>query len=211
MEREELAAAVEAVLFSSERPVKTAELTEVLDGAGRADIEAAAQELDRQYRETGRCFELVRVAEGFQLATLPQFAPWIRKFLKVRHAERLSRAALETLAIIAYRQPVTRLEAEAIRGVNVDGVLHGLLERSLVRVMGRKQVVGRPLLYGTTSDFLEYFGLPSLSELPRFEELVERLVQRGELAAELERTRGAEGSAAVQEEEQVAATGEDET
>ncbi len=194
MDREELIGVVEAVLFSSDRPVSVSELIEVLGGGtGKDEIEDSVKALEQKYRETGRSFEVAHVAGGYQLVTVPAFAPWIRKFLKIRKAERLSRAALETLSIIAYRQPATRLEVEAIRGVNVDGVLHGLLERRLVRVMGRKKVVGRPLLYGTTNDFLEYFGLSSLSELPRYEELVERLAQRGELEEE------GEGEAAAAE------------
>jgi segregation and condensation protein B len=167
-----LDAIVEAVLFTSETPVPIARLAEVA-GAPRGDALEAIDRLNVFYAETSRAFRIASLAGGFQLVTGPEFAPVLSRLHSERVAPRLSRAALETLAIIAFKQPVSRAEIDAIRGVTAsDRVLRHLLERKAVRIAGRADAPGRPLLYGTTREFLSYFGLSNLSDLPRSDELV---------------------------------------
>ncbi|HID11635.1 MAG TPA: SMC-Scp complex subunit ScpB [Candidatus Latescibacteria bacterium] len=168
---------VEALLFASEGPLLLGRLKALLNVDPEVIVKAVDR-LNREYWETGRAFLIVEVAGGFQMATRSQFAPWVRKLVG-RSEARLSRAAFEVLAIVAYRQPVTRQEVEAIRGVNSGSVLAGLLQRSLVRIVGRSDAPGKPLLYGTTRKFLQTFGLRSLDDLPKPEE-VEEMVQREE-------------------------------
>jgi segregation and condensation protein B len=165
-----LAGVVEGLLFAAGNPVPLARLVEALDGPGRAEVLAALEELGASCERDGRGVRLVHVAGGYQLRTAPEHAPWIRRLLRER-PPRLSRPMLETLAIVAYRQPCTRIEIEAIRGVDADAVLATLTDRKLVRILGRKDAPGRPLLYGTTRDFLEVFGLGDLSSLPTLREL----------------------------------------
>jgi segregation and condensation protein B len=172
-----LAPILEGLLFAAGAPVPVARLVEALDGPDRKQVMRALDALDARLAEDGRGLRLMRVAGGYQLRTLAEHGPWIRRLLGGK-PPRLSRALMETLAIIAYRQPSTRPEIEAIRGVDVDGVLSTLLERRLVRIVGRKEAPGRPILYGTTKDFLEVFGLPDLEALPPLKDL-------GELAAAL--------------------------
>jgi segregation and condensation protein B len=169
-------AILEALLFVAEEPVSLDKLKEILDAYSRREIAAFLEELRASYE--GRGLQLVEVAGGYRLATRPELAPWIRKLQTAKPA-RLSRAALETLAIIAYRQPITRPEIEAIRGVTVDGVLKTLTERDLIRILGRKPEPGRPLLYGTSRAFLEYFGFKDLSELPALREIEELVAEPG--------------------------------
>lgn len=172
-------AIVEALLFVAEEPLSVERLKEILEGYSRKEIVAFLQELQAFYEQEGRGLKLYEVAGGYRLATRPELHPWVQR-LKAARPARLSRAALETLAIIAYRQPITRAEIEAIRGVAVDGVLKTLAEKDLIRIVGRKKEVGRPILYGTSKVFLEYFGFKDLSELPalrELEELVEEPVQ----------------------------------
>jgi segregation and condensation protein B len=172
-----LAPILEGLLFAAGAPVPVARLVEALDGPDRKQVMRALDLLDARLAEDGRGLRLMRVAGGYQLRTLAEHGPWIRRLLGGK-PPRLSRALMETVAIIAYRQPCTRPEIEAIRGVDVDGVLSTLLERRLVRIVGRKEAPGRPILYGTTKDFLEVFGLPDLEALPPLKDL-------GELAAAL--------------------------
>jgi segregation and condensation protein B len=172
-----LAPILEGLLFAAGAPVPVARLVEALDGPDRKQVMRALDVLDARLAEDGRGLRLMRVAGGYQLRTLAEHGPWIRRLLGGK-PPRLSRALMETLAIIAYRQPSTRPEIEAIRGVDVDGVLSTLLERRLIRIVGRKEAPGRPILYGTTKDFLEVFGLPDLEALPPLKDL-------GELAATL--------------------------
>jgi len=169
---------VEALLFASEGPLLLGRLKALLNVDPEVIVKAVDR-LNREYWETGRAFLIVEVAGGFQMATRSQFAPWVRK-LSGRSEARLSKAALEVLAIIAYRQPVTRQEVEAIRGVSSGGVLAGLLQRGLIRITGRSDAPGRPLLYGTTRKFLQTFGLRSLEELPKPEEIEEMMRHEGE-------------------------------
>ena len=161
---------VEGLLFASDQPLGVQQLQEVLE-LPEADVRALVVSLRQDYVEQQRALTILEVAGGFQMATIPDVASWIRKCYRQAHKERLSKPALETLAIIAYKQPLTRAEMEAIRGVNVDGVVQALLEKNLIRIMGRKEAPGRPILYGTTKEFLQYFGLNSLIDLPKLAEV----------------------------------------
>jgi segregation and condensation protein B len=167
-------AVAEALLFVSERPVRVSEIIKVLSDSSSVSphsVVAALEELKIEYIQTQRSFRLVEIAGGYQLRTVPEMAPYITKFLTGQERTRLSRPALETLAITAYRQPIARSQIESIRGVDVGGILKMLQERGLVKIVGRTEAPGRPFLYGTTSLFLEHFGLNSLADLPRAEEL----------------------------------------
>jgi len=174
-EAPDLVRVVEALLFSSEEPVSLERLSSVLEGEERAAVLAAVQTLTEESRLPGRSWFVEEVAGGWRLTTKAEFAPWVRKLLRVRREERLSPAALEILAVVAYRQPIIKAEIDALRGVQSDGALRGLLERKLLKVVGRADLLGRPLLYGTTREFLEKFGLNSLKDLPRPEEFWARV------------------------------------
>ncbi|TMQ74249.1 MAG: SMC-Scp complex subunit ScpB [Candidatus Eisenbacteria bacterium] len=165
-----LQAALEALLFSSDQPLPLTLLAESLDVAPD-QVAEALRELEAAGAARGAGVQLREIAGGYLLVTAPEHAEWVGRLLRGKKKMRLSRAALETMAIIAYKQPVTKSEVEAIRGVDSSAVLTTLLERTLVTIRGRSKVVGRPLLYGTTQEFLDYFGLRDLSELPRPEEL----------------------------------------
>lgn len=184
----ELKFILESLLFSAQKPMSVRELREVLVNAATAedaaeaakpfkkvkedDLTAALEELAREHEAAARSYRLACVAGVWQFVTQPDFSPWIRTLVGVKaRPPRLSQAALETLAIIAYRQPVTRTEVEQVRGVNVDGTMQTILERGLVEQSGRAEVIGRPALYSTTPLFLEYFGLRSLEDLPAADEL----------------------------------------
>lgn len=162
---------VEALLFASSEAISAAGLARLVSEATPATIEAIVGELESEYEAGGRAFEVQRVAGGFKLVSRPGFAPWIERMRAEAPQARLSRPALETLAIIAYKQPVARGELESIRGVSVDTVIRTLIEREMIEVAGRAEGIGRPLLYRTTRHFLEYFGLPDLDALPRADEL----------------------------------------
>jgi segregation and condensation protein B len=182
---------IEALLFSAQKPLSIREITGAIRDAEDdlasggpnefarvkdAEVAAALEQLKVEYIKQGRAFQLIEKAEGWQLATDPGFAIWVRQLLPVPKPARLSAPALETLAIIAYRQPITRADVEAVRGVNIDGVLQTLMERGLVKITGRAEIPGRPLLYETTQFFLDHFGLRNLDELPNVEELRKRNV-----------------------------------
>lgn len=162
---------VEAILFASDAPLKADEIARADESLDEDRVELALAELQRAYDESERAFELVEVAEGWQLLTRAEFAPYLERFDTVPRPSRLSGPALETLAIIAYRQPIGRVEVEYIRGVGSSGVVRSLQDRGLIDVVGRGEGLGRPLLYGTTSRFLEHFGFASLDDLPRPEDL----------------------------------------
>lgn len=177
---------LEALIFASPKPLSTAELAAALKGAGESSETEAAQtfaaaseaqvlealaHLDAALEAGGRSFRLLEQASGWGFVTRPEYAPWVRQLYPEAKPTRLSGPALETLAIIAYRQPVTRADIEAVRGVAVDGVMQVLLDRSLVRIAGRADQPGRPLLYSTTDYFLEHFGLKSTGDLPNAAEL----------------------------------------
>ena len=172
MEREDIRSIVESLLFVADGPLTIQRLGEVLEGAEKQDVRSILDELQAELENSRRGVRLVEVAGGYQLRTAKVNADWVKKFLGGRPA-RMGRATLETLAIIAYRQPITRAEIEAIRGVDVDGVINTLLDRSLIRAVARKDVPGRPFLYGTTPEFLQLFNLKDLTHLPTLKEMEE--------------------------------------
>lgn len=161
---------VEAMLFISDKPVTIEQIRDVVGNLDAGQVRQIISELNAEYEQLNRGIRITEVAGGFRMITPPQLAPFLRKMYKQRRAERLSKPALETLAIIAYKQPLTRLEIETLRNVNVDGVMSSLVEKGLIRITGRKNAPGRPFVYGTTRQFLEYFGLKSLDELPKMED-----------------------------------------
>ncbi len=163
-------AVLEALLFASEEPVTLSEATEILGKEREAEIAAALEALARRYEEPGCGLRVQRIAGGFRITTDPALGPFVREMVRSRNRQRLSRAALETLAIVAYKQPITGPEIQEIRGVNPSAILNSLLDRRMIRILGRKKVVGKPFLYGTTKEFLVRFGLNSLDDLPSMEE-----------------------------------------
>ncbi len=165
------ASIVEAILFASDAPLSPGEIARADEVLDEDRVEAALATLRAEYDNSGRAFELREVADGVQMMTRPEFAPYLERFDTVPKPSRLSGPALEALAIVAYRQPISRLEVEYVRGVNSTGVLRTLLDRELIEAVGRGEGVGRPVLYGTTTRFLEHFGFPSIEHLPRPEEL----------------------------------------
>ncbi len=170
MSLEETKAVLEALIYVSEDPVKEEEILRIFPAGSAETVRQALRELVLEYSAVPRGLRIIRVAGGFRMQTRPEQDGWIRDLFRLRNRVRLSRAALETLAIIAYRQPVTTPEIQVIRGTNPMGVLHTLLERRFIKVLGRKKVVGKPILYGTTDEFLAHFGLNSLTDLPSLED-----------------------------------------
>lgn len=162
---------VEAMLFASDSPLSLYKISSILKDVRPAEVRSIIDELNREYRERNQGFGIREIASGYQMYTLPEYTFWVNQIFDHRKKQRLTQAALETLAIVALKQPLIRSEVEHIRGVNCEGVLHTLLERNLITVVGRERKAGRPLLYGTTKEFLSYFGLKSLEDLPRVEEL----------------------------------------
>jgi segregation and condensation protein B len=206
-----LQAALEALLFSSDQPLPLSLLAESLD-APPDQVAEALHALETGYAARGAGIQVREIAGGHLLVTAPEHSEWVGRLLRGKKKMRLSRAALETTAIIAYKQPVTKAEVEAIRGVDSSAVLATLLERNLVTIRGRSKVVGRPLLYGTTQEFLDYFGLRELSELPRPEELRALVAAREPEQLdmmELEAPAGALDSQVLSELEVVALVGSD--
>jgi len=195
---------VEALLFASDSPVPLSAIVEVLDGPGPGEVMELLRDLGREYEETERGVTLGEIAGGYQILSRKECALWIDRMLRSRRKVRLSRAGLETLAIVAYKQPITKTEIDAIRGVDSGGALHTLLERNLAAIQGRSKGVGRPLLYGTTPEFLGYMGINELNDLPELKELGSVLEDRERAQAELELVPGAEGEG---EAEQSAAGG----
>lgn len=164
MDREQAVNIVEVILFISDAPVSVDSICKVIDGMEHGDVPAVISELNG--RMDGRGLEAVEIAGGYQLRTRPEFGQWVKRFHKMRRSTRLSQASLETLSIIAYRQPITRQEIEDIRGVDSSGPVKTLLDKNLIKSMGRKKVPGKPMTFGTSAKFLEYFGLIKLSDLP---------------------------------------------
>ena len=169
----ELKAILEAVLFVSPEPVPLARLLSIVGTVSKAEVVQALGILTHDLDQDGRGIQLVQVAGGYRLVTKQEYGPWLKRMDKAKAAQKLSRSALESLAIIAYKQPLVRSEIEEIRGVETSGVLRTLCERKLVRIVGRKDVPGRPIMYGTTKFFLEHFGLQDLSQLPPLREFKE--------------------------------------
>jgi segregation and condensation protein B len=170
----ELVAILEALIFASPEPLTPKQIFKLLDTEPREDVEAALLELKQHYDRPGG-LQLVEVAGGYQIVTRSDLHDWVRRLFNERTTQKLTVQALETLAVIAYRQPVTALEIGEIRGVNTSGVLNTLLERHLIKIVGRKQVVGRPFMYATTKEFLIRFGLNDVGELPKVEDMAEAL------------------------------------
>jgi segregation and condensation protein B len=174
----EIKGAIESIIFISEGPIQVAEIQNIIEGLDTETVKSIVEELKNEYEQRNSGIKIVEVAGGYQMVTSPHYAQFIKKFYKLKHAEKLTMPSLESLSIIAYKQPVTKVEIESIRGVNVDGVIKNLMEKGLIRIVGRKEVIGRPFVYGTTRNFLEYFGLNSLEELPDIEEFVQTLQDR---------------------------------
>jgi segregation and condensation protein B len=169
---DDMRAIVEALVFASETPLSVERLKDILGNQDRKAILEVLQDIELEYRQRVGSLCLMEVAGGYQFRTKTDYAPWIKKMRGIRPVP-LTPAAMETLSVVAYRQPVTRQEIEKIRGVDVSGSLKGLLEKKLVRIVGRKNVPGKPIMYGTTKRFLEVFDLKDLSELPTLREITE--------------------------------------
>jgi segregation and condensation protein B len=171
---EHLKPIVEALIFASPEPLTPKTLYKLLDGEPREDVDAALAAVRADYERPGG-LQIVEVAGGYQIVTRPELNEWVRKLFHERTTQKLTLQSLETLAVIAYKQPITALEIGEIRGVNSSGVLSTLLERHLIKIAGRKNVVGRPFVYATTKEFLIRFGLKDLSDLPKIEDMAEAL------------------------------------
>jgi segregation and condensation protein B len=178
MEKNYLRGIIETLLFITDKPLSVKKFVELIEDHEVTEevVQQLIDELATDYLENS-ALEIRHVAEGYQIATKPEYSEYVRRLYRERTALRLSPAALETLAIIAYRQPVTKAEIEETRGVDCSGVLETLLEKKLIKIVGRKEVIGRPLLYGTTQEFLKYFGLTSLSDLPPLEQFIEQNIE----------------------------------
>lgn len=164
---------VEAFLFASDSPITLKQMKEAI-GVEVEVISSAVEELKKEYEEQNRSFMIAEIASGYQIITRSIYANWLKKLVKGKYEAKFSAPALETLAIIAYKQPVTRLDVESIRGVNTDGVVKTLFEKGYIRIAGRREVPGRPFVYGTTKKFLEQFGLNSLEDLPSIEKFTQQ-------------------------------------
>ncbi len=164
-------AVLEALLFVAGEPINSGSLAKVTE-MQEPEVRKTMEELIRDYKERGAGLLIVEIAEGYQMVTNPDLALWVKKFRNVNQSNKLSQPALETLAIIAYKQPVTKLEIDQLRGVNSDGAVKSLLDKRFIKIVGKKETPGRPFLYGTTKEFLQYFGLKNLSELPPIEEFL---------------------------------------
>jgi len=206
---------IEALLFASSKPMTVQEIKKVMRSATAKEIQDLIAELKQEYNDTTRSFEMLEVAGGFEIATRKEYAPWICRADMQKKAKQATQSALETLAILAYKQPLTRAEIEELRGVDVSGVVSNLMERAFIKIVGKKEIPGRPFLYATTEKFLEHFGLNTLKDLPNIEEirmLVEKSVKKDELlgtqklvdAAPAEGT-SADGAEAIPGEDAVAA------
>jgi segregation and condensation protein B len=206
-QNEYLKGAVETLLFVSDKPVSLEQLKTALEVVSIIDIRKIVQTLTQEYQTRQSGLSIIEIAGGYQMLSNPSYASYVRNFFKTKQKEKLSKPALECLAIVAYRQPVTRAEIELIRGVNSDGTVTHLLEKELIKVMGRKEIPGKPYLYGTTKQFLEYFGLKALEDLPKLEEfpaLQKDFVAEGqsaEIAAETAQENSSSTSATTVTEE----------
>ncbi|MDR1943028.1 MAG: SMC-Scp complex subunit ScpB [Endomicrobium sp.] len=183
MEISEVKKILEALLFVSDKPLSLKELKDIIksDVSDISNLEDILKELKNEYSTLNKSYEIKFVADGWTFATKPEYSPWIKKLLKEKTVLKLSPSALETLAMIAYKQPITRAEIDEIRGVESSGVIDTLLERKLIKIVGRKEALGRPLLYGTTQDFLKHFGLAHLSELPLIEDMPKEIQETDNL------------------------------
>jgi len=209
MEREELKSIVENVLLAADQPINATELSKIfLDGTDKDQLQPILDELREEYNS--RNLQIMEVADGYQLCTRHEYNDWIRKYLKLDRSSRLSQPSLDTLSIIAYKQPLTRQEVDDIRGVDSSGVLKTLLEKKVIGPAGRKKAPGRPIMYRTTQKFLEYFGLKDLSDLPTLEDLREEM--EGEdppLQTQIEFSNSEAASSSTSEDEPLTESGED--
>ncbi len=170
MEGNNLKPALEALIFASDKPVTIEQLKKVLGIPDAPVLRKAIDDLRSEYEAQGRGLRIIEIAGGFQMIASTEFSSFLKKLFKNRLSEKLSKPALESLAIIAYKQPLTKSEIESLRNVNVDGVMKSLLEKDLIRICGRKKIPGRPFVFGTTRIFLEHFGLKSLDDLPKMDD-----------------------------------------
>ena len=175
LEPDKIRAIIEAILLTTDAPVTPGRLVSIFDGLNGRDIRTAIDDLKEHYQTAGHAFTIIEIAGGYQLASRQEYGAWVRKFHTDKTQPRLSQAALETLSIVAFKQPITRVEVDSIRGVNSSGVLRNLMEFGLIRISGRSDEIGKPMLFGTTRDFLILFGLKSLADLPKPKELEELL------------------------------------
>jgi segregation and condensation protein B len=171
MEDVQKKALLEAMLFVAGEPVTAASIAKSTD-LQEQEIRRLMEEMTAEYRERNAGLLIAEIADGYQMVTNPEYAVWLKRFKNIAQSNKLSTSGLETLAIIAYKQPVTKLEVDQLRGVNSDGAVKSLLEKRLIKIVGKKESPGRPFLYGTTKEFLQYFGLKSLSELPPINEFL---------------------------------------
>ena len=176
---------VEALIFAAPEPIDEQSISQIIGCVNDGSIREAVERLNSEYERGGHAFRIISGAGGYRFATQPEYSPWVKRLVIGSGRVRLSRAALETVSLIAYRQPISRAEIETIRGVDVSGVLKLLLERRLVNVVGRGKGVGRPLLYSTTPEFLRHFGIDSLEDLPEFEEFTGPETERSDDQSEI--------------------------
>ncbi len=174
LEKNQIKSAIESLIFISNKPLLIDDIKKIFDNLESPEIRQIIENLKNEYEQRLSGIHIVEIAGGFQMVTSAANATHIKTFYKIKHTEKLSGPSLETLAIIAYKQPVTKVDIEALRGVNVDGVIKNLLEKNLIKIVGRKEVIGRPFVYGSTRLFLDYFGLKSLDELPKIEEFTQQ-------------------------------------
>ena len=209
MEREELKSIVENVLLAADQPINATELSKIfLDGTDKDQLQPILDELREEYNS--RNLQIMEVADGYQLCTRHEYNDWIRKYLKLDRSSRLSQPSLDTLSIIAYKQPLTRMEVDDIWGVDSSGVLKTLLEKKVIGPAGRKKVPGRPIRYRTTQKFLEYFGLKDLSDLPTLEDLREEVEEDDPpLQAQIEFSTSEASTSSTSEDESVTEGGGD--
>ncbi len=173
MDDKEIKAIIEALIFVSGEPITLNRIRDVIEGVDKKTLERLASELKDEFNNEYRGLQLVEIANGYQLTTRSEYANWIKKLNKIKVSTKLSKPAMETLAIIAYKQPIIKPEVEKIRGVDSGGVIKTLLERKLIKIIGRMDIVGKPMMYGTTAEFLQYFGLKDLTDLPTLREFQE--------------------------------------
>jgi len=186
MEENNLKSAIEALIFASDSPITIEQMKKVLGGPDAASINKIIAELKNEYAGQNRGIRVIEIAGGFQMITNSDFAPFLKKLFKNRSSDKLSKPALESLAIIAYKQPLTKGEIESLRNVNVDGVMKSLMDKNLIRVCGRKKIPGRPFVFGTTREFLEHFGLKSLADLPKMEDFTVLAQRQEEIQGNIE-------------------------
>ena len=180
MDEQMLKQVIEALIFAAQKPISVMQIKDIVEDADPKVIRKALDSLKQEYNNSSRSIRLTEIAGGFQFMTDPVYAKWIKKLYNIKQSDYLTGPSLETLAIIAYKQPITRAEIEHIRGVNVDGVVKNLFEKGLIRTAGKKEVVGRPYLYTTTNLFLQYFGLNSLKDLPGLSDFTEADIKLGD-------------------------------